>query len=121
MPRLGDGSKFITHVVDLTTTNDTDVYEVPTNFSSHVENLFITNSTSGASSYTLKYYEKDVNTTHTLLTSHSVASKSIEYIFTVDKPLYLHSGDKIIVAAATADELHVGVAAEEFFDPAHTI
>ena len=88
MPRVNNGSKFITHVVDLTTTNDTDVYVVPNNFSSHVENVFITNSASGSSTYTLKYYEKDVNTTHTLFTSHSVAGKGIEYLFTVDKPLY---------------------------------
>ena len=120
MPRMNDGSKFITHVEDLTTTNDTDVYVVPNNFSSHVENLFVTNSASGSSTYTLKYYEKAVNTTHTLFTSHSVAGKSIEYLFTVDKPLYLHAGDKIIVAASTANELHVGIAAEEHFDPAHT-
>jgi hypothetical protein len=32
--------------------------------------------------------------------------------------LYIHAGDKIIVAANTADTLHVGVVAEEFFDPA---
>ena len=120
MPVPSSGSKFVTHVVDLTTTNDTDVYVVPNNFSSHVENVFITNSTSGGSTYTLKYYEKAANTTHTLFTGHSVAGKSIEYLFTVDKPLYLHAGDKLIVAATTANELHVGIAAEEHFDPAHT-
>ena len=120
MPRTSDGSKFITHVIDLTTTNDTDVYVVPNNFSSHVENVFITNSTSGSSSYTLKYYEKTANVTHTLFNGHQVAGKGIEYLFTVDKPLYLHAGDKLIVAANTADELHVGVAAEEHFDPAHS-
>ena len=120
MPRMNDGSKFITHVIDLTTTNDTDVYVVPNNFSSHVENVFITNSTSGSKDYTLKYYEKAANVTHTLFTGHAVGGKDIEYLFTVDKPLYLHAGDKIIVAASTANELHVGIAAEEHFDPAHT-
>ena len=47
MPPFNNGSKFVTHVVDLDTTNDTDVYVVPNNFSSHVENMFITNSASG--------------------------------------------------------------------------
>lgn len=119
MPRTNDGSKFITHVIDLTTTNDTDVYVVPNNFSSHIENLFITNSASGSTSYDLKYYEKAVNVTHTLFSAHTVAGKGIEYVFTVDKPLYLHAGDKLIVAAGTANAIHVGVAAEEHFDPAH--
>ena len=117
MPVLSAGSKFVTRVVDLDTTSDTDVYVVPNNFSSHVENLFITNSASGNSTYDLKYYEKSVNITHTLFAGHAVASKAIEYLFTVDKPLYLHAGDKLIVSAATADELHVGVAAEEHYDP----
>ena len=120
MPLLNNGSKFVTHVVDLDTTNDTDVYVVPNNFSSHVENMFITNSASGSTSYDLKYYEKAVNVTHTLFTSHTVSGKSIEYLFTVDKPLYLHAGDKLIVAAGTVDVIHVGIAAEEHFDPAHT-
>jgi hypothetical protein len=46
-----------------------------------------------------------------------VLGNSIDSIFTVDKPLYIHAGDKIIVAAGTANELTVIVAAEEFFDP----
>jgi len=118
MPRVNDGSKYITHVIDLTTTSDTDVYTVPNNFSSHVEHVFITNSTSGGVNYTLKYYEQATAVTHTLFSGHSVSGKSIEYLFTVDKPLYLHGGDKLIVAAASANALHVGIAAEEYFDPA---
>ena len=117
MPIPSAGSKFVTHVVDLDTTSDTDVYVVPNNFSSHVENVFITNSGSGNSTYDLKYYEKEANVTHTLFSTHAVSSKNIEYLFTVDKPLYLHAGDKIIVKADTADELHVGVVAEEHYDP----
>ena len=117
MPVLASGSKFVTHATSLTTTSDTDCYVVPSNFSSHVENLMITNDNSGNISYTLKYYEADTTTTHTLFSAHNVAGKSAEYIFTVDKPLYIHAGDKIIVAAGTANELTVVVAAEEFYDP----
>ena len=117
MPVLASGSKFVTHATNLTTTSDTDCYVVPSNFSSHVENLMITNDNSGNISYTLKYYEADTTTTHTLFSAHNVAGKSAEYIFTVEKPLYIHAGDKIIVAAGTANELTVVVAAEEFYDP----
>jgi hypothetical protein len=46
-----------------------------------------------------------------------VTGKGNESIFTVDKPLYIHEGDKIIVAADTANTLTVVVAAEEFYEP----
>lgn len=117
MPVINSGSKFVTHATALTTTSDTDCYVVPSNFSSHVENLMITNDNAGNIAYTLKYYEADTTTTHTLFSAHNVAGKSAEYIFTVDKPLFLHAGDKIIIAAATANELTAVVAAEEFFEP----
>ena len=117
MPILNTGSKFVTHATSLTTTSDTDCYVVPSNFSSHVEHLMITNSDSSNRNYTLKYHEADTATTHTLFSGHAVAGKGSESVFTIDKPLYIHSGDKIIVAAGTANTLTVVVAAEEFYDP----
>ena len=117
MPRISEGSKFVTHATALSTTSDTDVYIVPKNFSSHVEHLLITNSDSSNRNYTLKYYEKEANTTYTLFSSHAVTGKGSESIFTVDKPLYIHAEDKIIIAAGTANTLTVVIAAEEFFDP----
>ena len=117
MPVLSGGSKFVTHATALTTTSDTDVYVVPNNFSSHVEHLLLTNSDSSNRTYTLKYYEADTTTTHTLFSAHAVTGKGSESIFTVDKPLYIHEGDKLIVAAGTANTITVVVAAEEFFDP----
>ena len=117
MPILNGGSKFVTHATALTTTSDTDCYVVPNNFSSHVEHLMIGNNNSSNKNYTLKYYEATTTTTHTLFTTHAVTGKGSESVFTIDKPLYLHAGDKLIVAAETADTLTVVVAAEEFFDP----
>ena len=117
MPVLNNGSKFVTHATSLTTTSDTDVYVVPNNFSSHVEHLMIGNNNSSNKDYTLKYYEADTTTTHTLFSGHAVTGKGSESIFTVDKPLYIHEGDKIIVAADTANTLTVVVAAEEFYEP----
>ena len=117
MPILSGGSKFVTHATALTTTSDTDCYVVPANFSSHVEHLMVANDNNSNIDYTLKYYEADTTTTHTLFSSHAVSGKGSESVFTVDKPLYLHAGDKIIVAAGTANELTVVVAAEEFYEP----
>lgn len=117
MPVLSGGSKFVTHATSLTTTSDTDCYVVPANFSSHIEHVLLTNSDSSNRNYTLKFYESDTTTTHTLFSSHAVSGKSSESIFTVDKPLYCHEGDKIIIAASTANTLTVVVAAEEFYEP----
>lgn len=117
MPTLS-GSKFVTHATALASTSDTDCYIVPKNFSSHVEHLLITNSDASNRNYTIKFYEKVTNTTHTLYTTHAVAGKGAESVFTVDRPLFLHAEDKIIVTAGTADTLTVVVAAEEFFDAA---
>ena len=117
MPVIDHASKFVTHATSLTGTSDTDCYVVPTNFSSHVEHLLITNSDSSNRNYTLKYYEAATTTTHTLFNSHAVTGKGSESVFTTTKPLYVHAGDKIIVAAGTANTLTVVVAAEEFYDP----
>lgn len=117
MPVLNNGSKFVTHATALTTTSDTDCYVVPANFSSHVEHMMVGNNNSSNKDYTLKFYEADTATTHTLFDTHAVTGKGSESVFTVDKPLYLHAGDKIIVAAGTANTLTVVVAAEEFYEP----
>jgi len=120
MPVLQTGSKFVTTTTALSTTSDTDCYVVPKNFASHVEHLLIGNNDSSNRNYTLKLYDKDTNTTHTIFSSHSVTGKGSESIFTIDKPLYIHAEDKIIVAAGTIDTLTVTVVAEEFYDPHRT-
>jgi len=116
MPVLGN-SKFFTESVDLTTTSDTDIYVVPNNFSSHVAHFLISNNDSSTRNYTLKWYHADDATTHTILSGHSLSGGTFDSVFTVDKPLYLHAGDKLIVAANTANTLIVTISTEEFYDP----
>ena len=96
MPVLGN-SKFFTESKDLTTTADTIIYTVPNNFSSHIEHLLISNNDSSTRNYTLKWYHADDTTTHTILS--------------------LHAGDKVIVAANTANTITATVSTEEFYDP----
>ena len=117
MPVLASGSKFVTNITNLTTTNDTDCYVVPANFSTHVEHFMIANNHSGAVTFTLKFFEASTKTNHTLFSAHSLATISSQSIFTTEKPLYIHAGDKLIVAAGTANKLMVTAAVEEFFDP----
>ena len=117
MPILTNGSKSVTKVVALSSTNDTDCYVVPKNFSSNIANLLIINNDSSSRNFTVKYYDKAANTTHTLFNTHALAAKTDVSVFTKDKPLFIHAEDKIILDAATADTLTVVVVAEEFFDP----
>tara|TARA_E500000318_G_C3425469_1_gene158986 strand:+ start:153 stop:515 length:363 start_codon:yes stop_codon:yes gene_type:complete len=120
MPVIGQSSKFVTKSVSLTTTADTDCYVVPNNYSSHVEHLLIGNNDSSNRNYTLKFYDNDDATTYTIFSDHAVAGKGSESVFTIDRPLYIHQKDKIIVQAGTANTLTVTIVAEEFFDPART-
>ena len=117
MPILSSGSKFRTEVVSLGTTNKTTVYTVPTNFSSHLENLFVSNNNTGNVTLSLHFFHADDNTEYDLLTAHNIAGGSYESIFTVERPLYLHSGDIIKCTADTASKIVVTTSCEEFFDP----
>ena len=117
MPKLIDGSKFFTAVTALSSPSDTAWYVVPKNFSARISNLLIINNNSNSRNFTVKYYEKTANTTHTLLSSHALAATSSVSIFTNDNPLFVHAEDKVIVIAGTADTLVVAVVAEEFFNP----
>jgi len=117
MPILSSGSKFRTEVVSLGTTNKTTVYTVPTNFSSHLENLFVSNNHTGNVTLSLHFFHADDNTEYDLLTAHNIAGGSYESIFTVERPLYLHSGDIIKCTADTASKIVVTTSCEEFFDP----
>ena len=117
MPITSIGSKFFSESKALTNTSDTDIYVVPNNFSSHVEHFLISNNDTSTRNYTLKWYHADDATTHTILNNHSLSGATFESVFTIDKPLFLHAGDKLIVAAGTANTLTVVVAAEEFYDP----
>jgi hypothetical protein len=117
MPVLGVGSKFRTEVVVLSTTNKTTIYTVPSNFSSHLENLFVSNNHTGNVTLSLHLFHADDNTEYDLLTTHAISGGSYESIFTVDRPLYLHAGDIIKCTADTASKLVVTTSCEEFYDP----
>ena len=117
MPVTNSGSKYRTEIVGLSTTNKTTVYTVPINFSSHLENLFVSNNHTGNIDIDLFLFHADDNAEYTILTGHPVAGGSYESIFTVDRPLYLHAGDIIKCTAATANKLVVTASCEEFYDP----
>ena len=73
MPILGGGSKFRTEVVVLSTTNKTTVYTVPSNFSAHLENLFVRNNHTGAVTLSLHLFHADDNAEYDVLTAHRLS------------------------------------------------
>ena len=117
MPLIQTSAKFRTEVVALGNTNKTNVYTVPANFSSHLENLFVSNLHTGNVTLSLHFFHADDNTEYDLLTAYNVSGGSYESIFTVDRPLYLHAGDIIKCTAGTASKLVVTTSCEEFYDP----
>jgi|DEB0MinimDraft_12_1074336.scaffolds.fasta_scaffold149023_2 hypothetical protein len=116
MPLINSGSKFITDITAVGT-GDTDCYVVPKNFMSHVKHLLLTNSNGSSRTFTIKIYEKIPNTTTTIMTSHSLATITSLSVFTLEKPIFLSSEDKIVIAASHASSIVSTIAAEEFYNP----
>ena len=68
-----------------------------------------------------RMFERDKNQPSIIMWSmgnEAGDGKNFENVFTDTAPLFLHAEDKIIIAAANANELVALVAAEEFYDPA---
>ena len=97
-------------------TSDTDCYVVPKNFKCIIRNLMIANNDSSARTFTFKVFDKVANTTTTVLTSYSVAAKTSTSIFTLDKPLFLQSEDKIILSASTGSVVMAVITSDEFLN-----
>ena len=116
MPVVSAGSKFTTDITAVGTA-DTDCYLVPKNHMSIVKHLLLTNANASARTFTIKIYEKVPNSTTTIITAHSLATITSESIFTLDKPLFLKSEDKIIISASATSSIVATISAEEFFDP----
>ena len=87
---------------DLSAAANTTVYTVPANFSSHLENFFVSNNHTGNVTLSLFLFHANDNTEYTLLTAHNITGGSYESVFTVDRPLYLQAGDIIKCTAGTA-------------------
>ena len=116
MPVASNGSKFTTDITAVGT-GDTDCYLVPKNHVSIVKHLLLTNANASARTFTIKIYEKVPNSTTTIITAHSLATITSESVFTLDKPLFLKSEDKIIISASATSSIVATISAEEFFDP----
>ena len=102
--------------VALSDTNLTNVYTTPTNFTSIVRDVFLTNvDGTSAVDATLKYTDTSGSATYSLLSTKSIAADS--YLRLENTYIVLEEGDILKAQAGAANDLEVTVFVEEFYKP----
>jgi hypothetical protein len=102
--------------VSLTSTDLTNIYTCPTNFTAIVREIFITNvDGSAAVDITLSWTDTSASATYSLLSTKSVAADS--YLRFNDAQIVLESGDILKAQAGAANDAMVSVFIEELLRP----
>jgi len=102
--------------VALSNTDLTNVYTVPTNFTSVVREIFLTNvDGSSAVDATLKYTDTSASATFSLLSTKSIAAD--DFLRIEDAHIILEEGDILKAQAGAANDLEVTVFVEELYKP----
>jgi len=120
MPDLSK-SKFHTQGYTIASTSAdasaTAVYTCPANFSAVTRYLHISNSSTSTKKVYVQFYHADDSEYHYIANGLSMSGHSVTNL--VNGGYFnLHSGDKIMVYAETANTMEVLVSVEEYFDPA---
>ena len=94
----------------------TTIYTTPTNFTSIIRDVFLTNvDGSAAVDATLKYTDTSASATYSLLSTTSISADS--YLRLENAHIILEEGDILKVQAGAANDLEVTVFIEEFHRP----
>ena len=102
--------------VSLSDTNLTAVYTCPTNFTSIVREIILTNiDGTSAVDATLKYTDTSASATFAILSTKSIAADS--YLRLENAFIVLETGDILKAQAGAANDLTVSVFVEEFHRP----
>ena len=102
--------------VALSNTNLTAVYTVPTNFTSVVREIFLTNvDGSSAVDATLKYTDTSASATFSLLSTKSIAAD--DFLRIENANIILEEGDILKAQAGVANDLEVTVFLQEIYKP----
>jgi len=102
--------------VSLSDTNLTAVYTCPTNFTSIVREIILTNiDGTSAVDATLKYTDTSASATFAILSTKSIAADS--YLRLENAYIVLETGDILKAQAGAANDLTVSVFVEEFHRP----
>ena len=102
--------------VALSSTDLTTVYTVPTNFTSIIKEIYLTNvDGSAAVDATLKYTDTSASATFSLLSTTSISADS--YLRLENAYIVLETGDILKAQAGAANDLEVTIFVEEFHRP----
>ena len=102
--------------VALSSTDLTNVYTCPPNFTAVIREVFLTNvDGSSAVDATLKYTDTSGSATYSLLSTKSIAADS--YLRLENAYIVLETGDILKAQAGAANDLEVSVFVEEFHRP----
>ena len=102
--------------VALSSTDLTNIYTVPTNFTAIVREIFLTNvDGSSAVDATLKYTDTSASATFSLLSTKSVSAD--DFLRIEDAHIILEEGDILKAQAGAANDLEVTVFIEELYKP----
>jgi len=102
--------------VSLSDTNLTAVYTTPTNFTTVVRDIFLTNvDGTSAVDATLKYTDTSASATYALLSTKSIAADS--YLRLENANIVLEEGDILKAQAGAGNDLTVSIFLEEFHRP----
>ena len=101
----------------LSGTSLTTVYTCPTNFTSRIKEVWVTNvDGSSAADITLKWTDTSASATYAIVSTKSVAADS--YLQLPDANIILEAGDIFKAQASAADDLTVSLFIEEQITPA---
>ena len=119
MPDLST-SKFHLESKTITSTlSDTSadiVYTVPSNFSSIIRYLLLSNGTNSVKKAYVQLYHADDNSYHYLAKGVAMDGHSIIGLSSYGS-LNLHEGDKIVAYIEAGMDLDITLSAEEYYDP----
>ena len=96
---------FINKKVDLTTTDTTTLYTVPTATAAIVKSLLVCNDAGSACTFTATITEPTTADVFKLFNTKSIAANTTTEL--LDKPLVLQESEVLKVTAGDANELHV--------------
>ena len=118
MPLVNSSSKLKNEVVSLGT-GSTTIYTVPSNFTSTISLLALTNiDTSSARTFDLSYTPQG-GSAQQIIDAYSIATATnIVYIFDKEKQFTMNAGDVLSGVGSSADKIIAVLSAEEFFNPA---
>ena len=102
--------------VALSSTDLTNIYTVPTNFTAIIRDIFLTNvDGSSAVDATLKYTDTSASATFSLLITKSIAAD--DFLRIDDAHIILEEGDILKAQAGAANDLEITAFVEEFHRP----